>query len=64
MTNDCDELLSFIELRDRIFEETENMGKVMAEMCTSKKICITKATIWLGYECNCKNVTTKLHQLL
>ena len=52
VTNDCDELLSFIELRDRIFEETENMGKVMAEMCTSKKICITKATMeWLGYEC-------------
>ena len=48
VTNDCDELLSFIELRDRIFEETENMGKVMAEMCTSKKICITKATMeWL-----------------
>ena len=31
VTKDCDELLSFIELRDRIFEETENMGKVMAE---------------------------------
>jgi len=51
VTEECDELLSFIELRDRIFDDTSNMSKAMAEMCSSEKISITKGVLeWLGYD--------------
>ena len=51
VTEECDELLSLIELRDRIFDDTSNMSKAMAEMCSSEKISITKGVLeWLGYD--------------
>jgi hypothetical protein len=51
LSKDSYELLSFIELRDMIFDDTNNMSKAMAEMCPNEKIGITLTVLeWLGYD--------------
>jgi len=53
VTKDCYELVPFIELRDMIFDDTNNMSKAMEEMCSSEKsnLVVTKAVLeWLGYD--------------
>ena len=51
VTKDCYELVPFIELRDMIFDDTNNMSKAMEEMCPSSYTLITATILeWLGYD--------------
>jgi hypothetical protein len=56
-----DNQLSFIELRDKIFDDTNNMSKVMDDMCPGENLAISRSILeWLGYE-NVNEYSNKTH---